>query len=359
MLRTTTVVLAQSQYQENLMTELYYIGLDVHKMQITYCIKTGAGALVSLGQVRATRADLTQWAQAFENPWIGALEATLFTGWIYDHLRPFAQDLRVAHPAKLKAITCSKKKSDRIDAEKICDLLRVNLLPECHMAPAEIRELRRVLRYRNLLVSEATRMKNKISGLLMEVGAEYDSRRIHHKKYFHEYMNDLRHTPESVIEMLKISRGQVEIFDGLQRRLLRGLERHPLLKRRVELLQSIRGVGQAVALTWALEIGEHERFASIDQAVSYCGLCGGHNESAGKQKRGPISKQRNKHLQTMLVEAAKLAPRWNPRLRAVYEKELTRGNRNRATLEVARRLVAYLLAVDRSGRPFVDAAEAA
>jgi transposase len=48
----------------------------------------------------------------------------------------------------LKAITAAKKKNDRADAEKIADLLRVNLLPECHMMPEELRELRRVLRYR-------------------------------------------------------------------------------------------------------------------------------------------------------------------------------------------------------------------
>ncbi len=86
--------------------------------------------------------------------------------------------------------------------------------------------------------------------------------------------------------------------------------------------------------------------------MSYCGLTSALVESAGKRQRGPISKQRNVHLQTVLVEAAKLAPRWNPQLAAVHERELQRGHRNRATLEVARKLVAYLLAVDKSGRPF-------
>jgi len=64
------------------------------------------------------------------------------------------------------------------------------------------------------------------------------------------------------------------------------------------------------------------------------------------------SKQRNKNLQTILIEAAKLAPRYNPPLAVVHERELKRGNRNRATLAVARKLVAYLMAVDKSGKPF-------
>ena len=49
----------------------------------------------------------------------------------------------------------------------------------------------------------------------------------------------------------------------------------------------------------------------------------------------------------MLIEAAKLAPQWNPALARLRERELARGNRNRATLAVARKLAAYLMAVDK------------
>jgi transposase len=94
------------------------------------------------------------------------------------------------------------------------------------------------------------------------------------------------------------------------------------------------------------------RFCSIAQVTSYCGLTSAQRSSAGKDQRGPISKQRNKHLQTILIEAAKLAPRYNPQLAAVHQRTLERGNRNRATLAVARKLVAYLMAVDKSGKPF-------
>ena len=107
-----------------------------------------------------------------------------------------------------------------------------------------------------------------------------------------------------------------------------------------------------VALTWALEMGDIRRFGSVKKAVSYCGLCGAEKSSGGKTERTPISKQRNKHLQTTLIEAAKLAPRWSTELALVYEREKQRGNRNRATLAVARKLVAYLMAVDREERPF-------
>jgi hypothetical protein len=69
----------------------------------------------------------------------------------------------------------------------------------------------------------------------------------------------------------------------------------------------------------------------------------------------PISKQRNKHIQQVLVEAAKLAPRYTHELALVYERERQRGNKNRATLAVARKIVAYMLAVERRKQDFVPA----
>jgi len=118
-------------------------------------------------------------------------------------------------------------------------------------------------------------------------------------------------------------------------------------------LMSIRGIGEITALTWILKIGDLERFINSRKAISYCGLCSARHKSAGKEHRGPISKKRNKYLHTMLVEAANLAPRWNSELAVLHEKTLVRSNRNQATLAVARKLVEYMLTVDRRGTPFV------
>jgi hypothetical protein len=78
--------------------------------------------------------------------------------------------LKVAHPLMLRAIAAAKRKNDTIDARKIADCLRCDLLPECHMASTEIRDRRRTLRYRNLVLRQAVQMKNRVSGLLMETG---------------------------------------------------------------------------------------------------------------------------------------------------------------------------------------------
>lgn len=336
-----------------------YVGLDVHKKVIVYCVKDGQGQVLDEGSVAALRAALDEWAAALPAPWTGAMEATLFTGWIYDHLRPHAHELKVAHPLMLRAIAAGKKKNDRVDAAMIADLLRCDLLPECYMAPAPVRELRRMLRFRTMVVAQATRMKNKISGLLMEVGAEYSKSRLHGKRYFAGLLRELEETPESVRELLAMSRAGLEFFQTVQRQIVRRLLEDRDLQRRVELLMSIPAVGPITALTWALEIGDVSRFPSRGRAYSFCGLTSAQHESAGKERRGPLSKQRNKHLQSTLIEAAKLAPRHNAQLAHVHTREVARGNANRATLAVARKLVSYLLAVDRSAKPFVLRDEAA
>ena len=93
-------------------------------------------------------------------------------------------------------------------------------------------------------------------------------------------------------------------------------------------------------------------FPRSRKAIRYCGLRGAEKSSGNTVQRTPLSKQRNKHLQTTLIEAAKMAPRYSPDLAMLYDKEKQKGNANRATLAVARKLVAYLLAVDRGQRNF-------
>jgi transposase len=100
-------------------------------------------------------------------------------------------------------------------------------------------------------------------------------------------------------------------------------------------------------------MGDVSRFHSVKQAISYCGLCGAEKSAADKVLRTLLSKQRNKHIQCVLVEAAKLAPRNSNELSSVYEKAKQKGNANRVTIAAARKMVTYLLAVDRGQRSFV------
>jgi hypothetical protein len=155
------------------MNAIHYIGLDVHKKTISYCVKTAAGQIVKEGTLVAERSVLRSWAGSLAQPWHGAMEATIFSAWIYDTLKPYAERLEMGHPAKMKAITAGKKKSDIIDARTIADLVRCDLLPGCYVFPPDLRDLRRLLRYRQMMVQQSVRMHNKTAGLLMESGVSF------------------------------------------------------------------------------------------------------------------------------------------------------------------------------------------
>jgi transposase len=335
------------------MASMYYIGLDVHKKTISYCVKDAGGGVQREGTIPATRIDLDRWMAALPQPWTAAMEATVFTGWIYDHLKPHAAALKVAHPLMLRAIAAAKKKNDRIDASKIADCLRCDFLPESYMASTEIRERRRTLRYRNLLIHQMVQMKNKIAVLLMEAGVSYNKQKLHKVGYFRELLDTHPEIPEGLRPLLNLCRETLVRLGKTESALIRSLQRDALLRERIERLMSIPAVGPITALTWALEVGDVQRFSSIKKAISYCGLCSAEKSSAGVLKRSPLSKQRNRHLQTVLIEAAKMAPRNSPALAVLYDREKQKHNPNRATLAVARKLVAYLMAVDRRQKDFL------
>src|SRR5579864_4012563 len=160
------------------------------------------------------------------------------------------------------------------------------LLPACYVLSPEMRDLRRLLRCRHLVVGESVRMQNKMAGLLMETGAPFVKSKWHGKKYFTQLVATLQEVPESVKDLLRMSRGAMEMFESTQKRLVKRLLTEPALQQRVERLASIPGVGPITALTWALEIADPHRFPSIADAVSYGGLCSASRSSGDKEQRG-------------------------------------------------------------------------
>ena len=65
---------------------MYYIGLDVHKKTISYCVKDASGQVHREGKIGATRRELDGWIKTLLQPRTMATEATIFTDWIYDLL---------------------------------------------------------------------------------------------------------------------------------------------------------------------------------------------------------------------------------------------------------------------------------
>src|SRR5882757_9830482 len=111
------------------MTTMNYIGLDVHKKTISYCVKDVSGRIQQEGKIGSTRRELDGWMKTLPQPWTVAMEATIFSGWIYDHLLPHATQIKVAHPLLLRAIACSQEE-ERPDR---CQQAR--RLPEMRLPP--------------------------------------------------------------------------------------------------------------------------------------------------------------------------------------------------------------------------------
>lgn len=199
---------------------------------------------------------------------------------------------------------------------------------------------------------QTVQMKKGVSGLLMETGVSYDKQRLHKMSYFSELFSINEEISDSIRPLLRLGREHILRGQRLDRALISSLEWDLLLSERLRRLRTIPGVGPITALTWALEIGDHTRFQSVKDAISYCGLCSGERSSVMHM---PISKQKNKHIQHVLVEAAKLAPRYSHELALVRDKGIERGNKNGAMLAVARKLVTYMLAVDHRQQDFVPA----
>jgi hypothetical protein len=94
------------------MQSMYYVGLDVHKKTISYCVKDASGHIQLEGTIPATRMDLDRWMKTLPQPWTAAMEATIFSGWIYDHLKPHAAVLK-GGPSSDAAGHCGGEKEKR------------------------------------------------------------------------------------------------------------------------------------------------------------------------------------------------------------------------------------------------------
>ena len=92
------------------MNSMHYVGLDVHKKTISYCVRQADGTIIHEGVMEANRPAVDAWRKQLPDAWTAGMEATMFTGWIYDHLVSNGAAVKVGHAAMLKAIAAGKKK---------------------------------------------------------------------------------------------------------------------------------------------------------------------------------------------------------------------------------------------------------
>src|SRR5262245_51247889 len=112
---------------------MLYVGLDVHSKQSSLCILNAGGAVVKQIQVNGPRSTVVQRLRELDQPFSVCYEASCGYGHLYEQVRPLAHHVAVAHPAKLRAIWNSKRKNDRVDAQKLAKMLLLDMVPRVHV----------------------------------------------------------------------------------------------------------------------------------------------------------------------------------------------------------------------------------
>jgi len=96
---------------------MQYAGLDIHKKTIFVAVKDQMGNILQQKKIKSQKHKIIKWAQNGLQPLSVLMEATLFTGWIYDLLLHYVAEITVANPVMLSSITKARNKNDKLDSK--------------------------------------------------------------------------------------------------------------------------------------------------------------------------------------------------------------------------------------------------
>ena len=318
---------------------MLHVGLDTHYRTSTMCILDHHGRKVKHVTVRGGRAKLLERLDAIDKPYQICFEASCGYGPLYDELAKRARRVLMAHPGQLRLIFRSKRKNDRVDAEKIAKLLYLDEVPTAYVPTQNVRQWRELIEFRRRLVDQQTACKNQIRALIRSHGLQ---------------------APRSLWSRKGLAWLAGQDWAGLSGRVRRDmlLEDYQASKRKihtvtqaldrigkrnpgVQLLRTIPGVGARTAETIVAYIDDPKRFARPSQAASYFGLVPCQDASAGTNRLGHITRQGPGTARKYLVQAAWQAVRRSPLARHRYERLLDgrRERRKIALVAVAQWLV--------------------
>jgi len=254
--------------------------MDVHSRQTTFCVLDENGRKLRSRKVHGRWKEVLKELGQVEKPFEICYEASTGYGHLYDTLSKFARRVQVAHPGALRLIFRSKRKNDRVDAEKLAKLLYLREVPPVHVPKGEVRAWRRTIKYRHRMVGERTRAKNAVRALLRSQGI--DAPRGLWTKRGMEWLKRLALTHE--LDALRRDM-LVERIDYLTRgirRVEKALDKIGRADPRVCLLKTIRGVGMRTAeavVAWIdrpAPRAHHQAGARVHQtAARPGGLAGG------------------------------------------------------------------------------------
>jgi transposase len=230
----------------------------------------------------------------------------------------------LAHPGFVARMKQNPDKTDYSDARLLGDLTRVGYLPKVWLAPAELRELRRLVRYRQQKVNERRNVKLRIRAILRDHRIKIDDARPWTKAWLAVLASLQQIGPDSEWILRQhldsLARLAREIRDVEQR-----LEERVADDAVVKKLREQKGFGLVTAATMRAEIGRFDRFRTGKQLARFCGLTPRNCSSGNKQADAGLIQAGNPQLRATIVEAVHRLIRCDDRWMTLAQKLLARG----------------------------------
>jgi transposase len=330
---------------------LRFVGCDVHKRTAVFTILQSDGTKLANYTVPVTRESLAAFAERqLHSEDRLAMEATTNTWAVAGVLQPFVKEIVIGNPLKVRAIAEAKIKTDKVDSRVLAELLRCDYLPMVWQPDKETQRLRRLTHRRAALVSDRTRLKNRLHSILHHTLVPLPDCDLFSKKG----IAWLKQVPlaqeealarESDLRLLELTEIEIAQLDEL-------LVREAWQDEKVRLVMSIPGIDYTVAQTCLAAIGDVSRFPNAKKLSAYLGLNPSTRQSGPHCYHGPITKQGNAHARWLLVQAAQHLAHYRGPLGQTMRKIVKRKNRNVAVVACARKLAVLLWHVLSSGEPF-------
>jgi transposase len=321
--------------------------MDLHRRRSVLVRMSEDGRKLGTARIASSPARLAaEVARAGGHPQV-VLEACYGWYWAADALAAAGAEVHLAHPLGVKAFSCRRVKNDELDARDLADLLRMGRLAEAWIAPAEIRELREVTRYRGKLVQLRTSCKDQVHGVLAKPGIEVTCSDIF-GAWGTRWLDELT-LPQpycwkvaSLRQLTGWLTSEITVLEQVTAELLAGHDGY----RAVQQLPGIGPVPVAVD-----GIGDITRFRHPARLCSWAGLTPRHHESDTTVIRGRITKQGSRPLRWALIEAVQRTPA-GTQVRQARDAIIARRGiqaRNIAKVAAARKLLTYVFYAMRDG----------
>jgi transposase len=231
-----------------------------------------------------------------------AMEAGGTSPWVSRLLGSLGHEVVVCSPRRVRLIAESKLKNDRVDAEVLARLVRLDpefLKPIRHRSE-EAQLLRGNLKVRSAMVEARTKWINTIRGLLRSFGYKVSGKAAHtfvERVDRMELPDDLRAVIGPLLEQLDLLTGEIERRNEHLEEMVKDLPE-------VEHLREIPGVGPVVATYFVLTIDDPGRFRDSRDVASFFGLRPSMRESASVTHFGRITREGDPEMRRLLVQAA-------------------------------------------------------